>query len=246
LEEAFKGLKKKVKIPTMAACGDCSGTGAKKGTKPETCSECKGRGKVRAQQGFFTIERACAKCHGSGQMIKEPCKTCHGAGRTRKEKTLSVNIPAGIDDGSRIRLAGEGESGVRGGTPGDLYIFLHIKPNPLFQREGPNIYCHVPIPMTTAALGGEIEVPTIDGTKARVKIPAGSQSGKQFRLRGKGMTILRSTSRGDMYIQADVETPVKMSKRQKEWLEEFASLEKEHHSSPESEGFFKKVKDLWK
>lgn len=244
-EDAFVGLKKNIKIPTNATCDTCHGSGAAAGSKPETCPTCHGAGKVHARQGFFTIERACATCHGLGQVIKNPCKTCNGAGRVRKEKTLSVTIPAGIEEGSRIRLAGEGEAGLRGGTPGDLYIFLHIKPHKFFHRDGSNIYCQVPIAMTTATLGGEIEVPSIDGHKVRVTIPEGTQSGKQFRLKGKGMSILRSSSRGDMYIQTQVETPVSLTKRQKELLEEFAGLEKKSHSSPLSEGFFAKIKEFW-
>lgn len=245
LEDAFNGLKKNIKIPTNAACETCHGSGAAKGTKPETCPTCHGQGKIHARQGFFTIERTCSHCHGLGQIIKDPCKTCQGSGRVRKEKILSVTIPAGIEEGSRIRLAAEGEAGLRGGAPGDLYIFLHIKPHKFFHRDSSNIYCQVPIPMTTAALGGEIEVPSIDGHTARVKIPEGTQSGKQFRLKGKGMSIMRSSARGDMYIQTQVETPVNISKRQKELLEEFGSLEKKSHSSPLSEGFFAKIKDLW-
>ncbi|MBY0501053.1 MAG: molecular chaperone DnaJ [Alphaproteobacteria bacterium] len=245
LEEAYNGLKKNVKIPTNATCETCKGSGAAKGTKPETCPTCHGQGKVHARQGFFTIERTCSHCHGMGQIIKDPCKTCHGSGRVRKEKTLSVTIPAGIDDGARIRLAGEGEAGLRNGAPGDLYIFLHIKSHKFFHRDGSNIYCQVPISMSTAALGGEIEVPTIDGHKALVKIPEGTQSGKQFRLKSKGMSIMRSSSRGDMYIQTQVETPVNLTKRQKELLEEFAGLEKRAHSSPLSEGFFAKIKEFW-
>jgi len=245
LEDAFKGLKKNIKIPTNVSCEVCQGLGSAKGTKPETCPTCHGQGKIRARQGFFTIERTCSHCHGLGQIIKDPCKTCQGSGRVRKEKTLSVNIPSGIEEGARIRLTGEGEAGLRGGAPGDLYIFLHVKPHKLFHRDGTNIYCQVPISMTTATLGGEIEVPTIDAHKALVKIPEGTQSSKQFRIKGKGMSILRSSSRGDMYIQTLVETPVNLSKRQKELLEEFASLEKKSHSSPLSEGFFAKIKDLW-
>jgi molecular chaperone DnaJ len=245
LEDAFKGLKKNIKIPTNVPCEICHGSGAAPGTKPETCPTCHGQGKVHARQGFFTIERTCSHCHGMGQIIKDPCKTCHGSGRVRKEKTLSISIPAGIEEGARIRLAGEGEAGLRGGATGDLYIFLHIKPHKLFHRDGPNIYCQVPIPMTTATLGGEIEVPTIEGHKTRVKIPGGTQSNKQFRLKGKGMSVLRSSSRGDMYIQAQVETPVNLSKRQKELLQEFADLEKKTHSSPLSEGFFAKIKEFW-
>ncbi len=246
LEEAFKGLKKKIKVSTHGKCDDCSGSGAAKGSKPATCSVCNGRGKVRAQQGFFTIERTCHGCHGIGQEIKDPCKKCHGSGRIRKEKTLSANVPAGIEDGSRIRLAGEGEAGLRGGPAGDLYIFLHIKPNKFFERHGNDIYCQVPIPMVTAALGGDIEVPTIDAGKSRVKIPAGTQSGKQFRLKDKGMSILRTGRRGNMFIQAMVETPTNLSKKQKDLLQEFSGLEKKSHSSPQSEGFFTKVKDFWK
>lgn len=244
-EDAFTGLKKNIKIPTNATCDTCHGSGSAAGVKPETCPTCHGMGKIHARQGFFTIERTCATCHGLGQVIKNPCKTCHGAGRMRKEKTLSVTIPAGIDEGSRIRLAGEGEAGLRGGTAGDLYIFLHIKSHKFFHRDGTNIYCQVPISMTTATLGGEIEVPSIDGHKVRVTIPEGTQSGKQFRLKGKGMSILHSTSRGDMYIQTQVETPVGLTKRQKELLEEFSGLEKKSHSSPLSEGFFAKIKEFW-
>lgn len=246
LEDAFKGLKKNIRIPTNTTCETCHGSGAAKGTKAQTCPTCHGQGKVHVRQGFFTIERTCSQCHGLGQIIKDPCKTCHGSGRVRKEKTLSVTIPAGIEEGARIRLAGEGEAGLRGGAPGDLYIFLHIKQDKLFHRDGSNIYCQVPIPMSTAALGGEIEVPTLDGHKTRVTIPGGTQSGKQFRLKGKGMSIMRSSQRGDMYIQTQVETPVNLNKRQKELLTEFANLEKKSHSSPLSEGFFAKIKDLWK
>jgi len=245
LEDAFKGLAKNIKISTHASCTMCHGSGAAKGTKPTTCPTCRGQGKIHARQGFFTIERACSHCHGLGEIIKDPCKTCHGAGRVRKEKTLSVSIPAGIEEGARIRLGNEGEAGLRGGAAGDLYIFLHIKPHKLFHRDGPNIYCQVPLPMTTAALGGDIEVPTIDEHKARIKIPDGTQSGKQFRLRGKGMSVLRSSARGDMYVQAVIETPVNLNKRQKELLEEFKTLEEKSHSSPLSEGFFAKIKEFW-
>ncbi len=245
LDDAFKGLKKNIKIPTHTTCTVCHGSGAAEGAKAETCPTCHGQGKTRARQGFFTVERACSQCHGLGQIIKNPCKPCAGSGRVRKEKTLSVTIPEGIEDGARIRLAGEGEAGLRGGASGDLYIFLHIKPHKFFHRDGPNIYCQVPISMSTATLGGDIEVPAIDGHTARVKIPEGTQSGKQFRLKGKGMSILRSSMRGDMYIETTVETPVNLTKRQRELLEEFASLEKKSHSSPLSEGFFSKLKDLW-
>ncbi|PWC52939.1 molecular chaperone DnaJ [Azospirillum sp. TSO22-1] len=246
LEEAFKGSQATVRVPTSVACESCSGTGAAAGTQPITCPTCAGHGKVRAQQGFFTIERTCPACHGQGRIIKDACKSCGGAGRQRKEKTLQVNIPAGVEDGTRIRLAGEGEAGLRGSPPGDLYIFLAIAPHPLFQRDGANIHCRVPIPMVTAALGGAVEVPTIDGTKAKITVPAGTQSGHQFRLKGKGMSVLRSPHRGDMFIQAMVETPMNLTKRQQELLREFEKAGgKDGGTNPQSEGFFAKVKELW-
>ncbi|AWK86085.1 molecular chaperone DnaJ [Azospirillum thermophilum] len=244
LEEAFKGTQTTVRVPTSVQCDSCNGSGAAAGTQPVTCPTCQGHGKVRAQQGFFTIERTCPGCHGQGRVIKDPCKSCGGAGRLRKEKTLQVNIPAGVEDGTRIRLAGEGEAGLRGAPPGDLYIFLAIAPHPIFQRDGANIHCRVPIPMTTAALGGSVEVPTIDGTRTKVTVPPGTQSGHQFRIKSKGMSVLRSTQRGDMYIQAVVETPVNLTKRQQELLREFDTAGKEG-SHPQSEGFFAKVKELW-
>jgi molecular chaperone DnaJ len=247
LEEAFAGKSTTVKVPSSASCEDCKGTGGKDGAQPVACSTCHGAGKVRSQQGFFTIERTCPSCQGMGKVIKDPCRSCGGTGRTRKEKTLSVTIPAGVEDGTRIRLAGEGEAGMRGAPPGDLYIFLSIGAHRIFQRDGANIFCRVPIPMTTAALGGSIEVPTIDGGKAKVTIPEGTQSGHQFRLRSKGMSVLRSPARGDMFIQAMVETPVNLTRRQTELLKEFeASGEGEKaKNSPESHGFFAKVKELW-
>lgn len=244
LEEAFKGTQTTVRVPTSVQCDSCNGSGAAAGTQPVTCPTCQGHGKVRAQQGFFTIERTCPGCHGQGRVIKDPCKSCGGAGRLRKEKTLQVNIPAGVEDGTRIRLAGEGEAGLRGAPPGDLYIFLAIAPHPIFQRDSANIHCRVPIPMTTAALGGSVEVPTIDGTRTKVTVPPGTQSGHQFRIKSKGMSVLRSTQRGDMYIQAVVETPVNLTKRQQELLREFDTAGKEG-SHPQSEGFFAKVKELW-
>jgi molecular chaperone DnaJ len=200
-------------------------------------------GKVRAQQGFFTVERTCPTCNGLGQIIKNPCKTCHGTGRVEKEKTLSVSIPAGVETGTRIRLAGEGEAGMRGGPPGDLYIFIEVREHELFQRDGANLFCRVPVPMATAALGGDIEVPTIDGGKARVKIPEGSQSGRQMRLRGKGMPVLRSKEVGDMFIELVVETPVNLTARQKELLREFDRLSEANN--PQSAGFFSAVKNFW-
>jgi molecular chaperone DnaJ len=245
LEDAFKGAQVAIRVPTTVACEECGGSGAAAGTQPITCPTCNGHGKVRAQQGFFTIERTCPSCHGQGRVIKEPCKACGGAGRLRKEKALQVNIPAGVEDGTRIRLAGEGEAGLRGAPPGDLYIFLAIAAHPLFQRDGANIHCRVPIPMTTAALGGSVEVPTIDGSRSRVNVPSGSQTGHQFRLKGKGMSVLRSAQRGDMYIQAVVETPVNLNKRQQELLREFEKAGEGASSNPQTEGFFAKVKELW-
>jgi molecular chaperone DnaJ len=245
LEEAFKGAQKNIRISTWANCDSCHGSGAAKGSSPVTCTTCHGRGSVRAQQGFFTIERTCPTCHGAGQMVEKPCTGCGGAGRIRKDKTLTVNIPAGLEEGTRIRLGGEGEAGMRGGPVGDLYVYVDIRPHPLFQREGPDIHCRVPIPMVTAALGGHIEVPTIDGTKARLTIAAGTQTNHQFRLRGKGMSIMRRAGRGDMYVHAMVETPVNLTKKQKELLQEFAAAGKDHKTNPESEGFFAKVKELW-
>jgi len=244
LEEAFQGANKTVRVPTSVMCEACNGSGAEKGTQPITCPTCAGAGKVRAQQGFFTIERTCPGCGGAGRVIKDPCRSCGGQGRVRKEKTLQVNIPAGVEDGTRIRLSGEGEAGLRGGGPGDLYIFLAIAPHRFFQRDGANLHCRVPIPMTTAALGGTVEVPTVEGSRARITIPPGSQTGAQFRLKGKGMSVLRSPARGDLYIQIVVETPVNLTKKQQDLLKEFEKAGKDGHH-PESEGFFAKVKELW-
>ena len=245
LEDAFKGMKKKINIIANSKCNICTGTGLAQGAKPETCNTCNGRGKVRTQQGFFTIERNCYTCHGMGQKISNPCKGCNGNGRIKKEKTILANIPAGIEDGSRIRLTGEGESGIRNGPSGDLYIFIQIKNHNFFERNGNDNYCTIPISMVTASLGGDIEVPTIEAGKARVKIPPGTQSGKKFRLRNKGMSILRSRNRGDMFIQVMVETPTKISKKQKDLLIEFSNLEKKSNSSPQSENFFTRMKELW-
>jgi molecular chaperone DnaJ len=245
LEEAFRGKQTTIRVPTLVACEQCKGTGAEAGAKPVTCPTCHGRGRVRAQQGFFTIERTCTGCQGAGRVIDNPCKTCGGQGRARREKTLSVNIPAGVEDGIRIRLAGEGEVGVRGATAGDLFIFISVTPHRIFQRDGANIYCRVPLPMTTAALGGTIEVPTVDGSRTRVTVPAGTQSGHQFRLRSKGMTVLRAAARGDMVIEAVVETPVNLSKRQQELLREFEKEGENRRTHPESEGFFARVKEFF-
>ena len=240
LEEAFTGKTAQIRVPTSVACETCNGTGAKPGSKPVTCSMCAGMGKVRASQGFFTIERTCPTCHGRGETIEDPCGSCQGAGRVTKERTLSVNIPAGVEDGTRIRLAGEGEAGLRGGPAGDLYIFLSIAPHEFFQRDGSDLFCRVPISMVTAALGGQIDVPTVEGGMTRVKIPEGTESGKQFRLKGKGMPVLRSKVAGDMYIQVDVETPKNLSKRQRELLQEFETLSATE-TSPDTHGFFSKM-----
>jgi molecular chaperone DnaJ len=245
LEDAFRGKQTTVRVNTLAGCDACKGSGAEPGSRPATCRTCQGHGRVRAQQGFFTIERPCPTCHGAGQTIEKPCKSCGGQGRVRREKTLSVNIPPGVEDGTRIRLAGEGEIGLRGAPPGDLYIFVSIAPHAIFQRDGANIFCRVPIPFTTAALGGTIEVPTVEGSRTRVTVPAGTQSGHQFRLRGKGMTVLRSAVRGDMFIQAIVETPVNLTKRQQELLREFEKAGENGKTNPESEGFFARVKEFF-
>jgi molecular chaperone DnaJ len=244
LEEAYKGKKATIRVPTAVRCEACHGTGGEGGAKPKPCPTCAGRGRVRASQGFFTIERSCAACHGTGEVVDKPCKKCHGEGRLVHDKTLAVNVPPGVDEGTRIRLAGEGEAGLRGGPPGDLYIFVSIAPHEIFHRQGPNIFCHVPISMITAALGGHVDVPTVEGTRARVAVPAGTQSGEQFRLRGKGMTQLKSQLRGDMIIEVAVETPANLTARQKAILEEFRKAGGED-ASPKARSFFAKVKELW-
>ncbi|WP_347138098.1 molecular chaperone DnaJ [Paracoccus sp. SSK6] len=248
LEEAYTGLKKSITVPGSVACEECEGTGAEGATQPTACPTCAGMGKVRAQQGFFTVERTCPTCGGQGQIVKNPCKACHGAGRTERERTLSVNIPAGVETGTRIRLAGEGEAGLRGGPAGDLYIFIEVKEHAIFLRDGKILACQVPVSMATAALGGEVEVPTIDGGRARVKVPAGSQSGRQMRLRGKGMPPLRhgpgaTGDAGDMLIELVVETPVNLTARQRELLREFEAEQADN--SPQSDSFFNKVKSFW-
>ncbi len=243
LEEAYSGLHKTINVPTSVACSSCSGSGAEGGAEPQTCPTCSGMGKVRAQQGFFTVERTCPTCGGLGQIIKNPCKVCAGEGRVHKERALSVNIPAGVETGTRIRLAGEGEAGMRGGPSGDLYIFLEVTKHDLFERENTNLFCRVPVSMATAALGGDIEVPTIDGGRSRVKIPAGSQSGRQMRLRSKGMPALRGGPAGDMFIELAVETPVNLTSRQKDLLREFEDLSEDNN--PESKSFFSSVKTFW-
>jgi molecular chaperone DnaJ len=244
LEESYHGKTAEVRIPTSMTCEICSGTGAKSGTKPKPCPTCGGYGRVRHAQGFFTLERTCLACQGRGQVIDDPCPACAGAGRVMRERTLSVNIPPGVEDGTRIRLGGEGEAGLRGGPAGDLYIFLSIATHDFFQRDSADLHCRVPISMVTAALGGEFEVPTIDGGKTRVKVPEGTQSGRRFRLGAKGMPVLRSKQMGDMYVQVIVETPQKLTKRQRELLAEFETLSsKETH--PESAGFFGRVKEFF-
>jgi len=244
LEEAYQGKTATLKLPTSVTCETCGGSGAKTGSKPTTCKTCAGHGRVRAQQGFFAIERTCPTCGGRGVTIDNPCERCGGAGRVTRERTLSVNVPAGVEDGTRIRLAGEGEAGLRGGATGDLYIFLSVKPHPVFQRDGADLYCRVPISMVRAALGGEFTVRTLDGGDAQVRIPEGVQSGHQMRLRGKGMPVLRSMEYGDLYIQASVETPQNLTRRQRELLAEFEA-ESSNKTQPESSGFFAKMKEFF-
>ena len=244
LEDAFNGKTTEITVPSAQICEVCTGTGAEPGSKPEVCGTCNGTGKVRASQGFFMVERTCHACGGRGQIITNPCKNCGGQGRVRREKTLQVKIPKGVEEGTRIRLSGEGEAGTKGGPSGDLYIFIAIKPHPFFKRDADMLYCQVPIRMADAALGGTMEVPTIAGTRARIKIPEGTQTGRQFRLKGKGMPELNGGFVGDMIVEAKIETPVNLTKRQKELLKEFEDEDK-GKSSPESEGFFSKVKEFW-
>jgi len=244
LEEAFVGKTAQIRIPTSVTCEACSGTGAKAGTKPKACATCGGAGKIRHAQGFFTLERTCPTCQGRGQVIDDPCIACAGAGRVTRERMLSVNIPRGVEDGTRIRLAGEGEAGLRGGPAGDLYIFLSLAPHAMFQRDGADLHCRVPISMVAAAMGGEFEVPAIDGGKARVKVPPGTQTGRRFRLAAKGMPVLRAKQTGDMYVQVAVETPQNLTKRQRELLAEFEKLSSQE-TQPESEGFFSRVKEFF-
>ena len=244
LEEAFQGKTAQIEIPVSVTCESCSGTGAKAGTKPKTCSMCGGAGRVRHAQGFFTLERTCPACQGRGQMIEDPCPSCSGSGRVTRERTLAVNIPQGVEDGTRIRLAGEGEAGIRGGPSGDLYIFLSLAAHEFFQRDGADLHCRVPISMVAAALGGEFEVPTIDKGKTKVKIPAGTQSGRRFRITSRGMPVLHSRQTGDMYVQVAVETPQNLTRKQQELLAEFEKLSS-GATQPEADGFFAKVKDFF-
>ena len=244
LEDAYAGKAAEIVVPTAISCDECSGSGATPGSSPVTCSTCAGNGRVRASQGFFSVERTCPTCQGRGEMISDPCTHCAGQGRVTKERNLSVNIPAGIEDGVRIRLSGEGEAGARGGPTGDLYIFLSIKPHDFFQRDGSDLFCRIPISMAAAALGGQFEVATLDGSKARVKVPEGTQTGKQFRLRGKGMPVMRSNNVGDLYIQVVTETPQKLTKRQRELLEEFQKISSDENN-PETTGFFSRMKNIF-
>ena len=244
LADAFAGRRTTVRVTTAASCEACDGSGAAAGTRPVTCPACQGMGKVRAQQGFFTIERTCQQCRGAGRFIESPCTTCRGSGRVAREKQLEVDIPRGVDDGMRIRLAGEGEAGVRGAPPGDLYIFVSIAQHRLFTREGDNLFCRVPLPMVRAALGGTVEVPTLDGGRARVTVPEGTQTGHRFRLRGKGMPALRGGGTGDLFVQTVVETPVNLTDEQRDLLRRFDSSGSPD-THPQSEGFFAKVRDLW-
>lgn len=244
LEEAYKGLTKEIEIQTAVKCEDCHGTGAAEGSKAETCDTCHGTGRVRRQAGFFIEERTCPTCNGTGKVIKNPCKKCGGTGKISQKKVLEVTVPAGIDSENRMRLAGQGEAGMNGGPNGDLYIFVHIKPHPIFKRDAANLYCTVPLSMTTAALGGEIDIPCIDGSSEKVKIDEGTQSGTEVRLRKKGMTMLQSKSVGDLFVRFTVETPTKLTDKQKELLKQFAEESKE--SSPQSTGFFEKLRELLK
>jgi molecular chaperone DnaJ len=244
LDEAFNGEQQNIRILTAAKCDTCEGTGSEDKAAPVVCDSCAGSGRVRMQQGFFTIERTCATCQGTGYKIENGCNKCEGSGRSKTYRNLAVNVPAGVEEGTRIRLSGEGEAGIRGGEPGDLYIFVSIKPHKFFKRDGADINCTMPVKMTTAALGGMVEVPTLEGKRARITVPAGTQTHDKFRLKGKGMPIMRSTSTGDMYVHVLVETPVKLDKKQKELLEQFDEMS-DKRSSPKSEGFFDKIKELW-
>ncbi len=245
LAEAFAGKKAEINVPGSVACETCEGSGAKPGSGPTHCGTCKGAGRVRMQQGFFTIERTCPQCNGEGQVIADPCADCSGQGRVRRERTLSVDIPAGIESGTRIRLAGEGEAGPRGGPEGDLYIFVGVEEHELFERDGPDLYCAMPIPMTTAALGGDFEAPTIEGGRVKISVPEGAQNGKRFRVKGKGMTILNQKRRGDLYVEIGVETPTGLTAEQKDLLKQFCEAGGGEESCPQSKGFFEKAKRFW-
>jgi molecular chaperone DnaJ len=242
LEDAFTGLQQDISITVPSECDGCLGSGASDGSKPSTCGTCGGAGRVRAQQGFFAVERTCHACQGMGQVISDPCRTCGGEGRVQRAKTLAVSIPAGVDTGTRIRLSGKGEAGLRGGPAGDLYIFVNVDPHPIFTRDGSNLHARIPLPMTVAALGGSIDVPTLEGKMARLTIEAGTQSGRKFRMRGKGMPALRRGNPGDQIIEVQVETPTNLNKKQKELLEAFSNS---GNTSPESSSFLERVKRIW-
>ncbi len=245
LEEAVAGTTVKIRVPTLTACGECGGSGAKKGTSPTTCPTCQGHGQVRMQQGFFSLQQTCPRCHGSGKIISDPCNTCHGEGRVQKQKTLSVKVPAGVDTGDRIRLSGEGEAGESGGPPGDLYVQINVREHAIFKRDGNDLFCEVPISFTTAALGGELDVPTLNG-RVKLKVPAESQTGKLFRLRGKGVKSVRGAQVGDLLCKIMVETPVNLSSRQKELLREFdASMEGSDKHSPRHHSWLDGVKKFF-
>ena len=245
LEDAYRGKSTTITVPSSIKCEQCSGTGAKDGTQPSSCPTCSGMGKVRAQQGFFTVERTCPTCSGRGQMNKNPCRFCSGSGTTQKNKNLSVNIPPGVETGTRIRLTGEGEAGLQNGPAGDLYIFTEVLDHSIFQREGANLFCQIPISIVSATLGGNIEAPTLDGGKTRVKVPAGIQSGKQLRLRGKGMPNIRGKSHGDLYIELSIETPVNLNEKQRSLLMEFEKSLQASDNNPKHSNFFSKVKNFW-
>ncbi|MEL7028550.1 MAG: molecular chaperone DnaJ [Pseudomonadota bacterium] len=244
LEEAFAGKKAEIETPGSVACETCDGTGARPGTSPTTCRTCGGMGKVRATQGFFTIERTCPTCQGAGQVIEDPCEVCHGTGRVQRTRTLSVDVPAGVEDGTRIRVSGEGEAGRNGGPNGDLYIFISIQEHEFFERDGRDLYCRTPISFATAALGGEFETPTIDGGRVKVKVPEGAQTGRQFRLRNKGMSVLQRPERGDLYIELAVETPVKLNAKQKQLLREFCEAGGDE-ACPQTANFFSRARAFW-
>lgn len=245
LEEAYHGKDAEIRLPGNVVCDECTGTGAEPGTSPSTCPTCQGSGRIRGQQGFFTVERTCPTCQGRGQIIKSPCKKCAGAGRLQKERELHVRIPKGVETGTRIRLSGEGEAGLRGGSSGDLYVFIEVSPHKIFEREGADLHCQVPVELASAILGGAIEVPTIDGGRSKVSIPEGSQTGRKMRLRGKGMPAIRGSAMGDLLIEIQVETPVNLTARQKELMKEFQEISQTHNNSPNSQDFFNKVKGFW-
>jgi molecular chaperone DnaJ len=246
LEQAARGTETKIRIPTMETCETCKGSGAKPGTQPKTCETCKGSGTVRLSQGFFSIQQTCPTCHGTGKMVTDPCAACRGAGRIKKHKTLAVKSPAGVDEGDRIRLSGEGEAGVNGGPPGDLYVVIHLKAHGVFQRDGDDLHCEMPISFTQAALGGEIDIPTLDGS-AKIKVPPETQTGQVFRLRGKGIKGVRSSYAGDLMCEVAVETPVRLTERQKELLRELEDINRKdsNRHNPRAKSFMEKVREFF-